>query len=234
MKPKVEVVWFKRDLRVYDHAPLSLAASRSPIIPLYIFEPELWRQKDMSYRHYLFLKSSLVDLDKQLLCLGSSLVIKVGNADDIFQDLCSNHEITNISSHQETWNLWTYNRDLKVRQWAKSVSVRWHETPNNGIVRNLKNRSGWAKNWYYSMSQPITTAPKKITSIPITSDKIPSATELGLLLSQAKPSQSASRTAAQEKLSSFLNLRGQKLAAFRLLRYRPPLRQRQFLTTHLV
>ena len=209
MKRHLEVVWFKRDLRVYDHVPLSLAASRSTVLPLYIFEPELWRQKDMSYRHYLFLKSSLIDLDNQLRSIGSRLVIKVGIADHIFQELCVNYKVKNILSHQETWNLWTYNRDLKVKKWAKSVNIPWNETPSNGIVRDLKNRNGWAKNWYYSMSQPITTAPKNITSIPVISDKIPSAAELGLPLSQPRPSQIGSRMAAQEKLSSFLNARCQ-------------------------
>jgi deoxyribodipyrimidine photo-lyase len=30
----VQVVWFKRDLRVQGHGPLSMAASRGPVIPL--------------------------------------------------------------------------------------------------------------------------------------------------------------------------------------------------------
>tara|TARA_Y100000022_G_scaffold197460_1_gene206031 strand:- start:285 stop:1790 length:1506 start_codon:yes stop_codon:yes gene_type:complete len=209
MKEQVEVIWFKRDLRVFDHEPLSVAASRAKVIPLYIFEPELWRQNDLSYRHYLFLKSTLIDLDKQLKSLGANLVIKVGIAEKIFQELHADYRIKGISSHQETWNLWTFNRDLRVRQWAKSINVPWDETPSNGVIRRLKNRNSWAKSWHDSMSQPITTPPKKIIGSLITSDKIPSATELGLTLSQPKSRQIGSRTAAQEKLSSFLNLRGQ-------------------------
>ena len=209
MEEQVEVIWFKRDLRVFDHEPLSVAASRAKVIPLYIFEPELWRQNDLSYRHYLFLKSTLIDLDKQLKSLGANLVIKVGIAEKIFQELHADYRIKGISSHQETWNLWTFNRDLRVRQWAKSINVPWDETPSNGVIRRLKNRNSWAKSWHDSMSQPITTPPKKIIGSLITSDKIPSATELGLTLSQPKSRQIGSRTAAQEKLSSFLNLRGQ-------------------------
>lgn len=36
------VVWFKRDLRVVDHAPLHQAALRGPLLCLYAIEPELW------------------------------------------------------------------------------------------------------------------------------------------------------------------------------------------------
>ena len=41
MSQKHNIVWFKRDLRITDHAPL-LAASRQeePVIPLYIVEPD--------------------------------------------------------------------------------------------------------------------------------------------------------------------------------------------------
>ena len=50
----VEVVWFKRDLRIHDHEPLTLAAKKGPVLPIYIFEPDLWLQPDMSLRQYLF------------------------------------------------------------------------------------------------------------------------------------------------------------------------------------
>ncbi|MCL6534803.1 MAG: deoxyribodipyrimidine photo-lyase [Armatimonadetes bacterium] len=40
----LQVVWFKRDLRTVDHAPLYEASQRGQVAPLYIFEPELWRQ----------------------------------------------------------------------------------------------------------------------------------------------------------------------------------------------
>ena len=33
------VVWFKRDLRVDDHAPLAHAAAHGPVLCLYVLEP---------------------------------------------------------------------------------------------------------------------------------------------------------------------------------------------------
>ncbi len=50
----MQVVWFKRDLRVHDHSALSQAAAAGPVMPLYILEPELWKQPDLSARHYAF------------------------------------------------------------------------------------------------------------------------------------------------------------------------------------
>ena len=36
------VVWFKRDLRLHDHAPLAEAARRGPVLALHVQEPSLW------------------------------------------------------------------------------------------------------------------------------------------------------------------------------------------------
>jgi deoxyribodipyrimidine photo-lyase len=45
------VVWFKRDLRTRDHAPLVAAATLAePVIPLYVIEDEYWQQPDTSGR----------------------------------------------------------------------------------------------------------------------------------------------------------------------------------------
>ena len=44
----LQVVWFKRDLRAFDHQPLFEAARLGPVLPLYIVEPGLWAQPDMS------------------------------------------------------------------------------------------------------------------------------------------------------------------------------------------
>ena len=53
--PVVDVVWFKRDLRVSDHAPLWHAAQQANVLPLYVIEPELWQQADASNRHWAFI-----------------------------------------------------------------------------------------------------------------------------------------------------------------------------------
>ncbi|MCR9112669.1 MAG: deoxyribodipyrimidine photo-lyase, partial [Rhodobacteraceae bacterium] len=55
----MQVVWFKRDLRVHDHRALAQAAARGPVLPLYVIEPEFWQQSDMSARHWAFVGESL-------------------------------------------------------------------------------------------------------------------------------------------------------------------------------
>ena len=59
---EIHIVWFKRDLRLHDHAPLSEAVKRGRVLPLYIIEPDLWAQPDMSGRQYAFLVECLEEL----------------------------------------------------------------------------------------------------------------------------------------------------------------------------
>ena len=209
MLPDVEVVWFKRDLRTVDNLVLSLAAKSGVVLPIYIFEPELWREPDLSYRHYKFLKEALLDLDYHLKTLGSQLVILVGNAIDIFNHLNSKFKLNTIYSHEETWNLWTYNRDKTVKAWTRENNVEWIEMPKNGVIRNLNDRNGWSRRWYTEMSAPLIPPPQKIESVKIVSDNIPEAEYLGLSTKQASSAQSAKRSAAMDTLNTFLSIRGQ-------------------------
>ena len=83
----MNIVWFKRDLRIIDNAALAMACEKGPILPLYILESALWRESDMSDRHYMFLEACLSELDKALAQLGQRLIIKVGNAVDVLEDI---------------------------------------------------------------------------------------------------------------------------------------------------
>ena len=67
----IQLVWFKRDLRVYDHAPLFMAAQTGSVLPLYILEPALWQQPDASLRQWRFIRQSLRELDAALRELGA-------------------------------------------------------------------------------------------------------------------------------------------------------------------
>ncbi|MDC1375921.1 deoxyribodipyrimidine photo-lyase/cryptochrome family protein, partial [bacterium] len=71
--------------------------------------------------------------------------IRVGSAVDIFQNLLEKYFIKSIYVHEETGNQWTFERDTQVQKWCKKNNILLDESPTNGVVRRLKNRSDWAK-----------------------------------------------------------------------------------------
>ena len=78
--------WFKKNLRFQDNEIL-LKTNNSSSILLYIIEPELWLQKDMSQRQWEFIWESLNSLKIDLAKRNLHLNILSGDALEIFQTL---------------------------------------------------------------------------------------------------------------------------------------------------
>ena len=209
----MEIVWFKRDLRVHDHAPLLAAcASGRAALPLYIVEPEMWAQPDASGRHYEFLTESLADLDRSLTARGARLVVRVGDAVQVLHDLHAAERITALHAHQETGNLWSFARDRAVRRWARAAGVPVYEAQQHGVWRALGNRNGWAARWEAMMGQPRLAAPDAIALADVTSHPLPDAAALGLAPDPCER-QPGGRRAGLALLKSFLNERGRPYRA---------------------
>ena len=146
LKSNIQIVWFKRDLRITDHGPLFEGSLNSiPTLPLYIVETDYWKQPFSSKRHWCFIHDSLKELRKDLKNIGQTLVVRIGSVKDVFEVLSLQYNIQSILSHEETGNKWTYDRDIKIQNWCHNKNILFHEFPSNGVVRCLKNRTGWSK-----------------------------------------------------------------------------------------
>lgn len=164
-KSKIQIVWFKRDLRTTDHKPLFEASKTlKPILPIYVVENEYWKQPFSNKRHWCFIYDSLIELRKELKKLGQSLIVRIGSVTDILNELSNQFNIISIFSHEETGNQWTYDRDLNVKNWCNEKNISLIEYPTNGIVRNLKNRDDWAKIRNLRMKENL--IPKPVSLMP--------------------------------------------------------------------
>ncbi len=165
MQSSVQIVWFKRDLRLHDHRPLVDAAARGPVLPLYIVEPDYWTLKDSSRRHWQFIHDSLGDVQEALNARGAHLILRVGRAVDVLEDLRQSLQQFTLWSHEETGNDWTFTRDKEVLAWCKAHQIEWHETSSNGVVRRLKSRNGWSALRDARMAEPVVSAPLRLTMV---------------------------------------------------------------------
>ncbi len=173
----VQVVWFKRDLRLPEHAPLRAAAERGPVLPLYVVEPDLWREPDASFRHWWFIRDCLLDLDTALQELGGTLIIRQGEITAVLANLKAGLTKAQggfaLWSHEETGNAWTFARDRRVAAWCREHAVPWQELPTNGVIRRLKDRDGWAAKRNAVMSAPQLPLPPHIAFARVRSDPLP-------------------------------------------------------------
>ncbi|MCX7373410.1 MAG: deoxyribodipyrimidine photo-lyase [Alphaproteobacteria bacterium] len=134
----IGIVWFKRDLRLEDHAALH-AAAHGPVLPLYVVEPDYWRGADASWRQWAFTRGAVADLATRL-----PLVVRRGDAVAVLEALRARHGQVTLYSHEETGNLWTYARDRRVAAWARAQGVAWHQFPQHGVWRGMRDRDRWS------------------------------------------------------------------------------------------
>lgn len=199
----MQVVWFKRDLRVEDHSALSQAARVGRVLPLYVLEKELWQQPDASARQWYFVAETLAELPARLGELDQPLAVRVDEVTSILAEIKKLNLIEGLWSHEETGNDWTYRRDLRVAAWCRQHGVRQYEVQNHGVFRRLKSRNGWAGRWDGFMRQPVST-PVALEPVQVELGSIPSARDLGLSDEPCEARQAGGRRAGLERLNSFL------------------------------
>jgi len=206
MARPVQLVWFKRDLRIADHAPLADAARAGPVLALYVVEPDLWSQPDASGRHHVALAGALGDLDAALKALGGRLTLRVGDAIEVLAALHAERPLAAIHAHAETGNAWTHTRDRRVRAWARDHGISVHETPTGGVQRPLRTRDGWAGEWERRAALRQIPVPQDVSWAEAASQPLPPPETLGL--AAAPNTQPGGRKEALATLGSFLATRG--------------------------
>jgi deoxyribodipyrimidine photo-lyase len=153
-KQEIAIIWFKRDLRFTDHAPLYYAQQQAlPVLLIYCFEPSVMQYADSDIRHWRFIYQSLQEMQTKLVQVNAKLYIFHEEAISVFQQLTTAFNIKSIFSHQETGNKITYDRDIAVQQFCKENAIEWKEYQQNGIIRKLKSRKTWEQRWKQKMQE---------------------------------------------------------------------------------
>ncbi|MEM9257448.1 MAG: deoxyribodipyrimidine photo-lyase [Pseudomonadota bacterium] len=210
-----ELVWFKRDLRVADHSPLVAAAKRGPVLCLYIYEPDIIRGEDFSRRHLLFINDSLRNLDTALRERGTRLLIRSGDAVSVLAELHRETGFSRIRVHQETTNSISFERDQRVLSWANAVGVDVVEYLQQGVVRRLRSRNGWAKQWQEFVASPLVSAPGVLTdaSVSLSSEPLRDAADFKLENDGLVERQAGGETQGNRVLRDFLKTRSRDYTA---------------------
>jgi len=210
-REKVNVVWFKRDLRLTDHEPLRVALEDGlPLLMVYIFEPSLLNAPYSDNRHWRFVSESLDDINNRLLPYHSKIHVFHGEVKDVFSALLQYYDIKNVYSHQETGTWLTFQRDIQIKKFLKDVGIKWKEFQNNAVIRGLQNRENWEARRLEFLSAPLQNPPlERIKSIEIKTDILQmfSANRFIETLGSNNKMQKGGETEALDVLNSFLRSR---------------------------
>ncbi|MEM9101730.1 MAG: deoxyribodipyrimidine photo-lyase [Pseudomonadota bacterium] len=157
----INIVWFKRDLRLSDHQPLKNALqSQQPTLLIYLFEPSLISDPHYSTRHWRFISQSLAHMNQQLACYGTQVFSFQSEVLNFFKHLLTvlqkqSFTIDCIYSHEEIGLDTTFQRDLSVARWCQENHINWQESSNGAVIRGASNRENWDKHWKKVMKSPL-------------------------------------------------------------------------------
>ena len=156
----MEVVWFKRDLRLRDQPAVAAALEgEGPHVFMYIWEPGLLAHATWGEMHTQFVAESLDDLRAGLRAHGAELWEFTGEVAAVLEGLRAAHGSNaegklRVHSTQETGVGWTFDRDRKMARWFRAHGVEWVEHVGSGVVRGARDRVDWLARWHAHVEAP--------------------------------------------------------------------------------
>lgn len=103
MKPLVNIMWFRRDLRLTDNAALYQALQQGlPIVPVFIFDRNILDQlEEKADRRVEFIHAALTEMQQQLVQLGSSLEVYHGFPEQVFAMLMEKYQVSTVFANHD-------------------------------------------------------------------------------------------------------------------------------------
>ncbi len=125
------LVWFRRDLRSFDHAALHHALSQSrQVFCVFIFDRAIIEPLPKKDRRIAFIHASLIELDAELRTLGGSLIVLHTDADTAIPALAETLKADAVFT----------NRDYEPQAIARDAAVAVALTAQGRTLRTFKDQ----------------------------------------------------------------------------------------------
>ena len=126
-KKVVNIVWFRRDLRLDDNTALYHALkARENVLPLYIFDTELLGPFEGKPDFRIsFICNALDGIRELLENIGSTIYIGQGKPQDVFSKIAEEFHICSVYANRE-YEPYSVYRDLHVEKYLKTNKIEFH------------------------------------------------------------------------------------------------------------
>ncbi len=124
MKPRIQVMWFRRDLRLTDNAALYHALKTGvPVLPIFIFDRNILDQlEDKADRRVEFIHAALSEMQMQLASMGSSLEVFYGFPMDVYKQLTEVYDIETVFTNHD-YEPYAKERDDAIASFLQSKGI---------------------------------------------------------------------------------------------------------------
>ncbi|MEP6927476.1 MAG: deoxyribodipyrimidine photo-lyase [Ginsengibacter sp.] len=100
---KINVFWFRRDLRLHDNAGLYYALKENyPVVPIFIFDTKILdKLEEKKDKRVEFIHGTLIGMQEKLVKKQSSLEVYYGTPEDVFKQLTKEYDIQSVFTNHD-------------------------------------------------------------------------------------------------------------------------------------
>ncbi len=113
---KVNIFWFRRDLRLPDNAGLYHALKGdSPVVPVFIFDKIILDQlEEKKDKRVEFIHDALIEMQEKFERIQSSLEVYYGTPEETFEKLISDYDVQTVFTNHD-YELYAIERDGRIK-----------------------------------------------------------------------------------------------------------------------
>jgi deoxyribodipyrimidine photo-lyase len=126
-KQKVNICWFRRDLRLHDNAALYHALKNDlPVVPVFIFDKSILDQlEEKNDRRVEFIHDTITQMQQQLENMASGMEVYYGYPADVFQKLLVKYSMDKVFTNHD-YEPYAQQRDTAIQKQLNDAGVSFH------------------------------------------------------------------------------------------------------------
>lgn len=123
---KINIFWFRRDLRLEDNAGLYRALkSENPVLPLFIFDQEILdKLEHKADARVQFIHGEINRLSKELQLLKSGILVKYGQPAAIWNELMQAYDIQAVYTNHD-YEPYAIKRDQAIKERLAAADIKF-------------------------------------------------------------------------------------------------------------
>ena len=136
MKTKLNLFWFRRDLRLIDnHGLYEALQSELPVLPIFIFDTNILdKLENKEDKRVDFIFQALEKLNEYLEKQGKSIQIFYGKTLEIYEKLSQQYEIGNVFCNED-YEPYAIKRDQEIKDFLASKNINFYQFKDQVIFQ---------------------------------------------------------------------------------------------------
>lgn len=136
MKTKLNLFWFRRDLRLIDnHGLYEALQSELPVLPIFIFDTNILdKLENKEDKRVDFIFQALEKLNEYLEKQGKSIQIFYGKPLEIYENLSQQYEIGNVFCNED-YEPYAIKRDQEIKDFLASKKINFYQFKDQVIFQ---------------------------------------------------------------------------------------------------